>query len=262
VPFTFSFGTAQDAGQVQSLLADCGLPHEDASSHIAHFLLARSGDELAGCVGLEPAGSVALLRSLAVAEAYRRQGLSSVLYDRILTSAHARGIETLYVLTLSAGGFFRRRGFVTAERSSAPKPIAATREFASICPDSAEFMVRDIREDAQYFPKETLQLRPDVTGAKLWSVALRKTMLTYFEVEPHSRFQRHSHDSEQITMVLEGELFFELDSRLVRVGAGDVIAVPAGVPHAVYAQDSPVRAIDAWSPVPDQYRNNAEAGRT
>jgi quercetin dioxygenase-like cupin family protein len=107
-----------------------------------------------------------------------------------------------------------------------------------------------------------LPLRPDVDGARLWAVALNKTMLTYFEVDPHARFERHMHEAEQITMVLEGELFFELDDRLVRVGAGEVIAVPSLVPHTVYAQESAVRAVDAWSPVPEKYRNPAEPVRT
>src|SRR3954468_21732667 len=85
--FTFSFGAAQDAGQVKRLLADCGLPDEDASSHIEHFLIARSGDDVAGVVGLQMAGPVALLRSLAVAEKYRGQGLGELLYARIFASA-------------------------------------------------------------------------------------------------------------------------------------------------------------------------------
>lgn len=143
--FTFSFGAAQDAGQVKRLLADCGLPDEDASSHIEHFLIARSGDDVAGVVGLQMAGPVALLRSLAVAQKYRGQGLGKLLYDRILKYAHDRGIETLYLLTLTARAFFSRRGFTAAERSSAPEQIVATREFAMLCPDSADFMVKDIR---------------------------------------------------------------------------------------------------------------------
>jgi len=260
--FTFSFGNPQDTEPVKRLLADCGLPSEDAGSHVEHFLIARSDNDLAGIVGLELAGSAALLRSLAVAESYRGQGLARLLYDRILAYAHAQGIETLYLLTLTASGFFTRRGFRQARRSSAPRQIAITREFAALCPDTAAFMVRDIRHDAQYFPRESLPLRPDVDGAKLWSVALRKTMLTYFEVEPHSRFERHSHEGEQITMVLEGELFFELDDRLVEVGTGEVIAVPSRVPHAVFAKNSAVRAIDAWSPVPEKYRNDSEAAAT
>jgi len=260
--FAFSFGNQQDVVPVKRLLADCGLPYKDVDSHFGHFLIARSGDDLAGTIGLEPGKSSALLRSLAVAEKYRGEGLAAQLVDRILAYAHARGIETLYLLTLTAGEFFRRRGFATADRSSAPKHIAATREFAMLCPDTAEFMTRDLRHEARYFPSESLPLRPDVEGARLWAVALSKTMLTYFEVDPHARFERHSHEAEQITMVLEGELFFELDDRLVRVVAGEVIAVPSLVPHAVYAKDSAVRAIDAWSPVPEKYQNPAETDRT
>ena len=261
MPFSFSFGNPHDVGQVKRLLADCGLPDEDTGNHIEHFLVARSGDDLAGTVGLELAGSSGLLRSLAVGERYRRQGLATQLVDRLLAYSHASGIESLYLLTLTSGDFFRRRGFAMADRSSAPKQIAATHEFSTLFPDTAALMVRSIHDDAQYFPRESLPLRPDVNGAKLWEVALRNTMLTYFEVEPHARFERHSHEAEQITMVLEGELFFELDSRLVRVGAGEVIAVPSLVSHAVYAKDFAIRAIDAWSPVPEQYRHATRTTR-
>ena len=84
-------------------------------------------------------------------------------------------------------------------------------------------------------------------------VALKKTMLTYFEVQPNSRFEKHSHESEQITLVLEGELFFEVAERTVCVKEGEVMAIPSGVPHAVVTQDKSVKAIDAWSPVMEKY---------
>ncbi len=87
----------------------------------------------------------------------------------------------------------------------------------------------------------------------MWAVALEKTMFTYFEVDPHCRFERHRHESEQITMVLEGVLYFEVDTRVVGVGRGEVIAIPAWVPHAVFTKDEPVKAVDAWSPVMAQY---------
>jgi quercetin dioxygenase-like cupin family protein len=107
--------------------------------------------------------------------------------------------------------------------------------------------------DACYYPKARLILRPDVSGASFWSVSLDKTMLTYFEVAPQTRFERHRHDSEQITMVLEGELVFELDQGSIRVGKGEVIAVPSNVPHAVYAGSDGAKAVDYWSPVPMKY---------
>jgi quercetin dioxygenase-like cupin family protein len=78
-------------------------------------------------------------------------------------------------------------------------------------------------------------------------------MLTYFEVDPHSRFERHNHESEQITMVLKGELYFEMDERVVRVSEGEVIAIPSNVPHAVFTKELSVEAVDAWSPLMGKY---------
>jgi len=107
---------------------------------------------------------------------------------------------------------------------------------------------------AKHYPKGTLFLKPDVPGAKMWSVALSKTMLTYFEINPHSRFGAHSHASEQITMVLEGELFFRVNERILRLQSGDVLAIPSRVPHAAFTKRRSVKAIDAWSPIMKKYR--------
>ena len=110
-----------------------------------------------------------------------------------------------------------------------------------------------MEQNVQYYPRAALLLQEDVPGAKMWGVALEKTLLTYFEVAPHCRFERHCHESEQITMVLEGVLFFEANDTIIAVGAGDVIAIPSNVPHAVFTQGGAVKAIDAWSPVLEKY---------
>lgn len=88
----------------------------------------------------------------------------------------------------------------------------------------------------------------------MWGIALEKTMFTYFEVEPLCRFETHHHESEQITMVLEGELFFEVDGRTIGVKQGEVIALPADLPHAAFTREQPVKAVDAWSPVMEKYK--------
>ncbi len=105
----------------------------------------------------------------------------------------------------------------------------------------------------RYFPASSLPLRPDASGSRYWSVSLRRTMLSYFEVPPYTRFARHQHESEQITHVLEGALFFEFGGGAVRVGAGETIAVLSNAPHAVFTDGAGARAVDAWSPVPPQY---------
>ena len=107
--------------------------------------------------------------------------------------------------------------------------------------------------EAHYYPK--LRLQEDVLGAKIWAVALEKAMLTYFEVQPNCRFETHQHESEQITLVLEGELFFETAGKVIGVKPGEVIAIPSNVAHAVFTKEKAVKAVDAWSPVMAKYKN-------
>jgi quercetin dioxygenase-like cupin family protein len=110
------------------------------------------------------------------------------------------------------------------------------------------------KKEVKHYPKGTLILKPDVQGAKMWGVALQRTMLTYFEIDPNSRFDVHSHVSEQITMVLEGELFFKVNERIICVKSGEVLAIPSSVPHAVFTKKSSAIAVDAWSPIMEKYK--------
>ena len=87
----------------------------------------------------------------------------------------------------------------------------------------------------------------------MWAVALDKAMLTYFEIQSNSHFEMHRHESEQITFVLEGTLYFEMSDKTIGVKEGEVIAIPSNVKHAVCTKDEIVRAVDAWSPVREEY---------
>ncbi|MBU0483027.1 MAG: cupin domain-containing protein [Proteobacteria bacterium] len=106
----------------------------------------------------------------------------------------------------------------------------------------------------KYYPKSELELKPAGVGSKMWGVALEQTLLTYFEVESNSKFETHSHESEQITMVLAGELFFETEQGTVCLGPGEVLAIPSNAVHAAFTKDKPAKAIDAWSPVMEKYK--------
>jgi len=106
---------------------------------------------------------------------------------------------------------------------------------------------------ARHYAGDALSLQPDASGARFWAVALAHAMLSYFEVPPDVTFERHEHESEQITLVLEGDLTFHFDTHVVTVGAGEVVAVPGHVPHAVVAGPAGARAVDAWSPVRSEY---------
>jgi len=253
--FSFRFATHLDLPIIERLLAETKLPAEGIAPHIEHFVLACSGDKPVGVAGLEIHQESALFRSFAVLPEHRGEGLGQALFDRALAHAHGLKIKELFLLTSTAEAYFARRGFQKCARDSAPPLLQSSPEFKSLCPLSASCMRLELGQKAILFPRDTLVLTPDVAGAKMWGVALDKTLLTYFEVAPHCRFDLHAHESEQITLVLEGELFFEFEHGTSCVKNGEVIAIPSHVPHAVFTLDKPVKAIDAWSPVMPQYRN-------
>ena len=87
-----------------------------AASHIEQFgscfLIAHSGDDPVGIVGLETMVDSAFVRLLWVTEAMRRRGIGSALVTGARKAAHTRGARTLYVYDANHGAFLRLLGFV------------------------------------------------------------------------------------------------------------------------------------------------------
>jgi len=251
----YTLATAGDLPAVQTLLTDCRLPSEGIELQVGNCVTAKADSKVVGCIAVEPYGRSALLRSLAVAPVRRGRSLGRNLCARIISHARLLGVEQLYLLTTDAEQYFAALGFKRIERNESPAQIQATSQFRALCPKSAVCMARDISDETIHATAELLPLRPDVPGARMWAVSLQHTMLTYFEVDPNSRFEAHSHESEQITMVLTGELFFEVQGVVHCIKPGEVIAIPSSVPHAVWTEALAVTAIDAWSPVMRKYES-------
>jgi amino-acid N-acetyltransferase len=245
--------TADDEEDIRELLIAAQLPHEDVHEHLQNFLVARENKVAVGAAGLEIYGTIGLLRSLVVSLAYQGKGVGRMLYDRMIAYARLRGIKEMYLLTTTADKLFRKKGFVRVDREHMPDEIKKTDEFMHLCPASAVCMKKNIDNEIFHVSKELLRCEPNIPGADMWAVALDKVMFTYFEIEPGARFERHSHESEQITYVLEGELFFELADKMECVRSGGVIAIPSNIPHAAHTKEKRVRAVDAWSPVRDEF---------
>jgi len=129
--------------QILELLTQSGLPVEDLlAGSRAQFLVAENGGFLAGCIGVEFVSSCALIRSLAVRTANRGAGIGSRLLEAAESECRQRGVRDSFLLTLTAEPFFARRGYRRTERTIAPDEIAATTEFASLCPVSSTFMTK------------------------------------------------------------------------------------------------------------------------
>ena len=132
-----------DPATVRALLAAAGLPVADlTAAHLDDFWGCGESPDLTGVVGLESYGTVALLRSLAVAPAWRGRGLGSALLAHAEQVAHQRGVSALYLLTTTAEAFFARHGYVRIPREAAPPVLQQTAEFAALCPASAACLTK------------------------------------------------------------------------------------------------------------------------
>lgn len=116
------------------------LPYQDLISSGVSLLVALDGDTIAGCIGLEQIGSDGLLRSFAVADAYKNKGVGSTLFNKLIEKSRFDNVETLHLLTTTAEKYFSKKGFITTDRMHAPHVIRMTSEFASICPSNSTYM--------------------------------------------------------------------------------------------------------------------------
>jgi amino-acid N-acetyltransferase len=134
-----------ERGGAIRLLEASQLPTSDLTdAHMADFFYCGSARAPVGLVGVEFQGSDALLRSLAVASDRRGSGLGSALVEKAESHARTRAARSIFVLTTTAESFFKSRGYVPADRATAPEAIRRSREFGDLCPSSAAFLVKHL----------------------------------------------------------------------------------------------------------------------
>lgn len=124
---------------IHHLLKENKLPHNDIGPHVEFYLI-KSKAVTAGVVGVEIYTPYALLRSLAIADPYKKKGLGKRLTVFMLDYLAVIGIIDVFLLTTTAAKFFEKIGFKKIDRKSVPEDILQTKEFSEICPDSAVCM--------------------------------------------------------------------------------------------------------------------------
>jgi amino-acid N-acetyltransferase len=134
---------ATDIPSLFALLDYCGLPTAGLDAHLDTTLVARDTDKhLVGSAGLELYGTVALLRSVAVAPHLRGKRLGERLVLAALDLARQRGIDEVYLLTETARDFFPRFGFIPIPRDEVSPALHQSAEWTTACPTSAQAMVK------------------------------------------------------------------------------------------------------------------------
>jgi amino-acid N-acetyltransferase len=133
--------------QLEAMLAGNALPIDDCAEQADNFFGIFEGDRLIAAGGLQPAGEFFLLRSVVVDPGYRGRGLARELSVFLLDLAEAAGSPAVYLLTETAADYFARLGFEPVAREQVPEAIRQTRQFTTLCPDSASCLMLGLPRD-------------------------------------------------------------------------------------------------------------------
>jgi amino-acid N-acetyltransferase len=136
--------TPADLAAIRNLIAAAGLPLAGLDD-AALVLVAAADGAVVGTVALERHGTgsdtVFLLRSAAVAPAWRGRGVGAELTAAAL--AHVDAAEApVALLTETAAGYFPPFGFAAVPRDRLPAALAASAELQGACPASARALLR------------------------------------------------------------------------------------------------------------------------
>ena len=108
---------------------------------------------------------------------------------------------------------------------------------------------------SRYFPdKDECGQHMIFHGVRIRTCAGDNMSLSLADLEAGAVVDDHSHPHEQIGMVIEGEAIFSIGDEQKTLRAGDFYYIPGNVRHRVVALDQPVRALDIFYPIREEYR--------
>jgi quercetin dioxygenase-like cupin family protein len=87
-----------------------------------------------------------------------------------------------------------------------------------------------------------------VPGLTFRPVLGQRAMTNFVHFEPGAEAPRHVHEEEQIVIILDGEMTFDLDGDVRVMRKGDVAVIPAWVPHGAWTTDTTCLEVDVFSP--------------
>jgi amino-acid N-acetyltransferase len=130
--------------QIVALLAGERLPFDDLPKRLDNFFVMLAVDSVIAAAGMEVYGRSALLRSVAVKNEYRNQGIASQLVERVIEAARSKELARIFLLTETAKDYFLNKGFEIINRELVPPQVRRSSEFSTVCPSSATVMLKTL----------------------------------------------------------------------------------------------------------------------
>jgi quercetin dioxygenase-like cupin family protein len=99
--------------------------------------------------------------------------------------------------------------------------------------------------------REAKETVPGVFIRTFWG---NKMLLSIVDLAANAVVPPHRHPHEQAGTVISGELVMTISGETRRLKPGDTYIIPGGVEHGATTGGTPVRALDMFSPVREDYQ--------
>jgi quercetin dioxygenase-like cupin family protein len=108
---------------------------------------------------------------------------------------------------------------------------------------------------SRYFPNPAERSRHNIfPGVVVETCVSADLMLSLATLQPASVVALHNHPHEQVGVVIEGRVIFQIGDEEKTLGPGDTFCIPGNVPHRVVALDKTAKVLDVFHPIRDDYR--------
>jgi quercetin dioxygenase-like cupin family protein len=97
-------------------------------------------------------------------------------------------------------------------------------------------------------------------GVVARSVDGERVSFAVVELEPSTVVPEHSHDNEQLGVVLRGSVLFRVGDEMRDLEAGGTWRIPPNVPHEVHTGPEGAVVIDVFAPVRADWRELERLG--
>ena len=99
--------------------------------------------------------------------------------------------------------------------------------------------------------RESKTLAPGVLARTFWG---EKMLAAVVYLDQNAEVPSHSHPHEQMGIVLEGTIELTIGGEAKTLNPHEVYLIPGDVGHSAKTFDHPVKILDVFSPVRDEYK--------
>jgi quercetin dioxygenase-like cupin family protein len=111
--------------------------------------------------------------------------------------------------------------------------------------------------DLQYIPWHTIPLEALNPLLQRQFIVGQEIMVARVLLKKGCIVPEHSHHNEQVTYILDGALKFWIDNKEITVHAGEVLCIPANMPHKAEALEDTVD-LDVFTPPRADWINRSD----